>query len=204
MKSRISIKVSLAVAGFWILGTGQVPGQLFWKKDNQSTPPVVVVDDTPLHGGLDVGGKYRYDPHFVYNPYPWHAPAMYSGFRHYHLPSPHETAEATEGLPAEDGLSPAPDEEHDPRTALITVQVPETAEVWIFGARTGQGGTLRRFVTPPLESGTNSWYEIKARWMDGQKNVEQTRRVNLFPGARPVVDFLASEEEIAPLPRKMP
>ncbi|HMF18560.1 MAG TPA: hypothetical protein VKE98_15220, partial [Gemmataceae bacterium] len=101
MKVRIFIKVSLFTAGFWILGARQVPAQPFWKKNNQPTPPVVVVDDTPLHGGLEVGGKYGYDPHFVYNPYPWRAPAMYSGFRHYHLPPAHETAETAEGFPAE-------------------------------------------------------------------------------------------------------
>jgi uncharacterized protein (TIGR03000 family) len=170
---------------------------------HEGAPDVVLPDCGP--GDSGIVPKYGYDPHFVYNEYPWKAPAMYSGFRHYHYPPPHPVVGPEEHSAPDQGGFPGFDEDADPRTAVISVKVPESAEVWIFGSKTKQEGSFRRFVTPPLENGQKSWYEVKATWMDGKKKVEQTRRVNLFPGARPLVDFLASEEETAPLlrPRKL-
>src|SRR5579864_831136 len=157
-------------------GICQAQAQLFRKKPILSAPDTVVMsDDNNFEKCIGPDPKYGYDPHFVYNPYPWHTPTMYSGFRHYHLPPPVESPEIDA---SEEGVFPGHDNEQDPRTAVITVKVPETADVWIFGRKTKQGGTLRQFVTPPLENGQNAWYEIKASWIDGEKKVEQTRRVN--------------------------
>ena len=196
------LKVTLAATIFCLIGTGKAPAKLFGKKNSEVSDISVPYDAVP--GGIeDYHGvrKYGVDPHFICNPNPWSAPAMYSGFRHYHyhLPAPVEPP----GMSSSEDVFPRP-EEQDPRTAIISVKVPETAAVWIFGSKTQQSGSLRYFVTPPLENGQNTECEIKASWMDGQKQVEQIRRVNLYPGARLTVDFLNSDAEIGPIPRRMP
>lgn len=201
MKSRITVKVTLVIAVLWFVGTSQVFAQLFFKK-HDTVPEVALASDDHVLAGRDAVSGYGHDPHFVYNPYPWHAPAMYSGFRHYHLPPPVEHADISF---TGDGQFPSLDDQQDPRTAYITVHLPEDAEVWIANIKTKQKGTLRRFVSQPLEPGQKISYEIKATWQEGPNKVEQTRQVELYPGTRSIVDFMApAEEEIAPLPRRMP
>jgi uncharacterized protein (TIGR03000 family) len=72
---------------------------------------------------------------------------------------------------------------------LINLRVPANAEVSIDGNKTSQTGRLRSFVTPALERGTEYSYEIRARWMNDGKPVEQTRKVNFRPGDRLTLDF---------------
>ena len=86
----LSIKttiVPLVTAILWWWSTSPAPGQLFRKRENHSTD-TEMVGDNAFQSGLGIVPNYGYDPHFIYNPYPWHAPAMYSGFRHRHLPAP--------------------------------------------------------------------------------------------------------------------
>src|SRR6266851_8144914 len=73
--------------------------------------------------------------------------------------------------------------------AEITVVVPADAEVFFDGDATTQKGTERLFFTPPLEVGKKYHYEILARWKQGGKTVEQTRKVPLTGGSRIRVDF---------------
>jgi uncharacterized protein (TIGR03000 family) len=75
--------------------------------------------------------------------------------------------------------------------AEITVLVPADAEVFFDGTPTAQKGTQRLYVTPPLVVGKNYAYEIRARWPDGGKALDQTRKVEVTGGARVRVDFLA-------------
>jgi uncharacterized protein (TIGR03000 family) len=75
----------------------------------------------------------------------------------------------------------------------ITVVVPADAKVFFDGAPTVQTGTERRFVSPPLEVGRNRHYVVLARWQEGGKTVEHTRKVPVSGGARVRVDFTAPE-----------
>jgi hypothetical protein len=53
--------------------------------------------------------EYGSDPHILPNPYPWHTPTMYSGFRHYHALPPG-------ALCAPEGLAATPEEAPQPKT----------------------------------------------------------------------------------------
>jgi uncharacterized protein (TIGR03000 family) len=72
---------------------------------------------------------------------------------------------------------------------LINLRVPANAEVSFDGNKTSQSGGFRSFVTPALERGTEYSYEIRARWMNDGKPVEQTRKVNFRAGDRLTLDF---------------
>jgi uncharacterized protein (TIGR03000 family) len=69
--------------------------------------------------------------------------------------------------------------------ALIKMQVPANAEVWLSEEKTQQTGAARSFVTPALEPGHKYAYQVKVRWMNekGEK-VERDRKVAVQPGAR--------------------
>ena len=72
----------------------------------------------------------------------------------------------------------------------ITVVAPPDAEIFFDGEPTVQKGAERLFVSPPLAAGSKYHYDISARWTEGGKTVEQTRRVVFTGGAAVRVDFL--------------
>jgi uncharacterized protein (TIGR03000 family) len=73
--------------------------------------------------------------------------------------------------------------------AHIMVKVPADAEVWFGSGKTQQTGAQREFVSPPLGTGKDYSYEIKARWTQDGKEVVQTRQIDVTAGAWKVVDF---------------
>jgi uncharacterized protein (TIGR03000 family) len=96
----------------------------------------------------------------------------------------------------------APAMESTPSTpldrAVLNVQVPADASVWIEGTATKQSGATRTFVSPPLESGKDYAYTVKAQWKVGDKSVEDTRTVNVRAGDRKGVVFLPEIAARAP------
>jgi uncharacterized protein (TIGR03000 family) len=67
--------------------------------------------------------------------------------------------------------------------ANIRVTVPTSdAEVWFNGAETRERGTVRDFVSPTLTSGKTYSYEIRARWREGDREMDQTREVEVHAG----------------------
>jgi uncharacterized protein (TIGR03000 family) len=93
---------------------------------------------------------------------------------------------------------PQPDD-----AAHILVVVPSDAELWFNGTKTSQTGTQRDFVSPVLTLGKNYTYEVKARWTEDGKPVEQTRSVHVQANSWQVVDFTRSETSPkAPAPPK--
>ena len=74
-------------------------------------------------------------------------------------------------------------------TATVQVEVPANAALWFDGVPTQQAGARRTFHTPPLERGQRYHYDVKARWEQGGKPVERTKRVDVAAGARVTVDF---------------
>jgi uncharacterized protein (TIGR03000 family) len=75
--------------------------------------------------------------------------------------------------------------------AYLDIKVPPDAEIWIDDARTQQTGSDRTFVTPPLPVDRASTYEIKAKWTEAGRSVEQAQIVLVQPGRRIPVTFPA-------------
>jgi len=73
--------------------------------------------------------------------------------------------------------------------ALIDVNVPADAAIWIDGNPTKQTGASREYVTPALTPGQNYSYELKARWMENGQPVEKTQKVRFQAGNQVVVNF---------------
>jgi uncharacterized protein (TIGR03000 family) len=82
----------------------------------------------------------------------------------------------------------------DPNTARIIVHVPANAEIQFEGQKTQQRGSTRQFVSPPLKSGKEYTYDVKAEWMENGRNVSQERQINVRPGASVTVDFMRGPE----------
>jgi uncharacterized protein (TIGR03000 family) len=81
----------------------------------------------------------------------------------------------------------------DNNAALIEVRVPPVAQVTFDGEATRQQGPDRIFSSPSLEPGKNYHYDVKARWTENGKPMEQTRRVEVRAGQRTTVDFTQSQ-----------
>jgi uncharacterized protein (TIGR03000 family) len=85
--------------------------------------------------------------------------------------------------------APAPVAPGDTK-AYVQVVVPANAEIWFDGDKTSQTGSRREFVSPPLDPGTDYAYEIRARWLENGKLVEETRTVTVRGGLRTLVNFI--------------
>ncbi len=79
--------------------------------------------------------------------------------------------------------------------ARIIVKLPADAALWVGGDFTTQTGTVREFNSPPLTVGQKSWYVLRARWIEGEKYFDRTRKVAVTGGETTRVDFTAPEKE---------
>jgi uncharacterized protein (TIGR03000 family) len=136
-----------------------------------------------------------YYPDFGYGPY-------YSAYYYGGGAMPEWYYDTTVRLPAEmpqvDGAGVPAD-----LSAHLNVRVPADAEFWVDGTQTKQSGSLRQFVSPPLEAGQDYSYELKARWVENGREVVQTRRIPVFSGLWRTIDFTQPEaESIAPPKRQ--
>jgi uncharacterized protein (TIGR03000 family) len=73
--------------------------------------------------------------------------------------------------------------------ASVEVSVPANAEIWFDGDRTNQVGAMRTFRSPPLLPGKTYQYEVRARWLDNGKVMEQKVSVEVQAGGRAQVRF---------------
>jgi uncharacterized protein (TIGR03000 family) len=76
-----------------------------------------------------------------------------------------------------------------PLTALLKVQVPLDAEVWLEGQKMRSTGSMRHFRSPPLNPTKEYGYEVRARWQYDGKPVDDVRHVAIHAGATVLVDF---------------
>lgn len=74
-------------------------------------------------------------------------------------------------------------------TALVDVKVPPDATIWFDETQMTQRGSLRQFITPPLDSSRNFSYEVHAQWKEGDRTINQTREVTVHAGDQLLVDF---------------
>lgn len=70
----------------------------------------------------------------------------------------------------------------DATRAYLRVAVPAGAEVWFDNWKTAATGPVREFRTPPLETGSQYSYLVRARWFDGSQWVTQSQQVPLVAG----------------------
>jgi uncharacterized protein (TIGR03000 family) len=74
--------------------------------------------------------------------------------------------------------------------AHMTVEVPSpSAQVWLEGQPMTQEGMVRTFVSPPLESGHDYTYTVRARWLQNGSTNDQTKTVRVRTGQDVAVRF---------------
>ena len=88
--------------------------------------------------------------------------------------------------------------------AYLDVQVPTDAEVWIDDAKTQQTGPARTYVTPSLPADKVFTYEIKAKWTEDGKAVEQSQVVLVQAGKRVQIAFPATPPAADATPNTFP
>jgi uncharacterized protein (TIGR03000 family) len=88
-------------------------------------------------------------------------------------------------------------------SAHIRMEVPAGAEILIDGAKTLQTGSVRNFVSPPLNPAHKYSYEVSCRWLADGRPVEVTRQVSVRANAWTSVDFTRSDTgpETIPAPK---
>ena len=79
--------------------------------------------------------------------------------------------------------------------AMINMRVPADAKVF-FGDAEGsnaQSGTVRHFVSPPLDPGSNYQYQLRAQWMENGQMVTRSRTVDVHANQTVNVDFTQNQ-----------
>jgi uncharacterized protein (TIGR03000 family) len=75
-------------------------------------------------------------------------------------------------------------------TGRIRVVLPNPdAQLWIENVAMRQLGSDRTFATPPLERGKTYTYHLRARWMEGDREVSKDRQVTVRAGEEAMVNF---------------
>jgi uncharacterized protein (TIGR03000 family) len=101
-------------------------------------------------------------------------------------------APATEGAaPAAEGATTEPQAMHSADSAVLTVQVPTDAKIFVNGVATTSEGAERNYVSRDLRPGFNYTYELRAEFVREGKPVTETKSVTLTAGQTARVDFEA-------------
>jgi uncharacterized protein (TIGR03000 family) len=157
----------------------------------------------PTSDALSWPGAYSYTQRYYWYGYNWPYRGYFVGKMY--LPPPYESS-APASAPASGRRATSSSSQADqtdsyysygeaPRaagtnTARVNVRVPDPgARVWIEGQLTQQRGERREFVSPALEPGSGYRYEVRARWTENGRDVEQTRSVAVRANGVANVDF---------------
>lgn len=73
--------------------------------------------------------------------------------------------------------------------ARLSIEVPANAVVWLEDKPTAQTGASRQFVSPQLDPGVTYTYTVKARWIEGGRQLEQVQHVPVQAGHLRTVVF---------------
>jgi uncharacterized protein (TIGR03000 family) len=160
--------------------------------------PFVGVLAPPYMGGYGYGGYAGYDPTVASVP----SAAYFTYGRTSY------TTESPSPLRVYGGARPpyGPMPAALPLTALLKVQVPENAEIWLEGQKMRSIGAQRHYRSPPLDPAKDYVYEVRARWLVDGKPYEDVRHVAIRAGATIAVDFTHLDPLIPrpSLPPEMP
>lgn len=124
------------------------------------------------------GGSFPYS-YYGYNSSPY-----------YEYSSAYGVSPMDYGMTAAQSQIPPPPKDD---MAHILVVVPENAELWFNGTQTKQSGPMREFISPKLTVGKRYAYDIKARWQENGKTVEQTRTAHVQANNWQAIDFTKPE-----------
>ncbi len=89
-----------------------------------------------------------------------------------------------------------------PSPVLVELRVPANAEILFDGTKTVQKGTLRRYISPPIEPGRHYAYVVKAMWMEDGREKTETRTLTVHAGERRTADLTKPAPE--PLTKPSP
>jgi uncharacterized protein (TIGR03000 family) len=78
----------------------------------------------------------------------------------------------------------------NPNAAHILLRVPGNAQVFFEGQPTTERGSVRAYVSPPLEPNKEYTYDVRAQWTQNGQQRNETRHVRVRAGARVQVDFM--------------
>jgi uncharacterized protein (TIGR03000 family) len=136
-------------------------------------------------GGVYFGNRPGSGPSWSYSPTwtnPLSPPIYYSHSRPFVASSTYSTPLKAEGS-----------------TASIQVRVPANAEIWFDNQKMSQTGSLRDFVSPPLETGKQFTYNLRVRWTDSSgKVIDQTKQVEVQAGQQSTADFMSEVAKSKP------
>jgi uncharacterized protein (TIGR03000 family) len=106
--------------------------------------------------------------------------------------------------PGDATKAPAPKTAELPARLRIAIPT-EKADVWIEGEKMEQSKRQQEYVSPPLTTGKQYYYEVRARWTDpAGKQVERAKSFPIVPGQPVFLDFTratATDKEPIKLPR---
>jgi uncharacterized protein (TIGR03000 family) len=109
------------------------------------------------------------------------------------LPAPNVDEPTLSAAPAVPNNSPtsAVSTKANNDTALVRVLLPADARLWLQGEATSLTGSERVFASQPLTPGMAYTYQIKARWTQNGRPVEQSATVKVFANKTTTVEFRA-------------
>ena len=67
-------------------------------------------------------------------------------------------------------------------TVTLNLTVPADAKIWIEGSPTAVGGSLRQFVSPPIQPGHDYTYHIQVSWTQDGREVTSKREFPVHAG----------------------
>ena len=72
----------------------------------------------------------------------------------------------------------------------LNVLVPDpNAQVWVEGQLTSQSGRTRDYISPPVDPAKNYVYQVRSRWIDNGRTMDETKRIPVHAGETATVDF---------------
>jgi uncharacterized protein (TIGR03000 family) len=89
--------------------------------------------------------------------------------------------------------SAVPGRQAGPPRAYLRVLVPAKAQLFIQDTRMTDSGQERNYYSPPLVTGKQYLYRLKATWVENGKEVVQEREATVSAGMTATVDFLQAK-----------
>jgi uncharacterized protein (TIGR03000 family) len=158
---------------------------------------------TGYRGGFYNQPNYGYSRPIISTPYNSGATTYYS--------QPLYSSNDTVGQTFDQGTAVASTEQSNyynptmPANGMITILVPDEAQVWFGNIPTTVQGSARSFQLPPLDSGRDYTYTIRAKWMENGRERDQTKVVSFRAGQSFTVDMRTAPMTVTnpPLPPQL-
>ena len=79
--------------------------------------------------------------------------------------------------------------DQDPTSAHVVLKLPADAKLYINDTLMEKTGTMRAFYSPPLDSGQDYIYDLRAEVVRGGKAVSETKQITIRAGEITRMDF---------------